>query len=44
MEEIKAIDANELFNKYDEIMNITMVNLYTLCKNNGKIILHDRFR
>lgn len=39
MEEIKAIDANELFNKYDEIINITMVNLYTLCKNNGKIIL-----
>jgi hypothetical protein len=39
MEEIKAIDANELFNKYDEIINITMVNLYTLCKNNSKIIL-----
>ena len=32
MENIKTIHAEELFNRYDEIINITMVNLYTLCK------------
>ena len=32
MEDIKMISAEELFDKYDEIINITMVNLYTLTK------------
>ena len=41
MEEIKTIHAQELFNKYDEIINITMVNLYTLSKEKGEIIISD---
>lgn len=41
MEDIKMINAEELFNKYDEIINITMVNLYTLSKDKGEIILSD---
>ena len=32
MEEIKMINAQELLDNYDEIINITMVNLYTLTK------------
>lgn len=40
MDELKSINMNELFNRYDEIINITMVNLYTLCKDSGKIILY----
>jgi hypothetical protein len=27
MEDIKMISAEELFDKYDEIINITMINL-----------------
>ena len=38
MEDIKMISAEELFDKYDEIINITMVNLYTLTKEKGEII------
>ena len=41
MEDIKMIAAKELFDKYDEIINITMVNLYTLTKEKGEIILSD---
>lgn len=41
MDEIKTINAQELFDKYDEIINITMVNLYTLCKDTGTIVLSD---
>lgn len=41
MEEIKTINAKELFNKYDEIINVTMVNLYTLSKGRGEIVLSD---
>ena len=41
MEEIKTIRVEELFNKYDEIINITMVNLYTLTKEKGEIIISD---
>ena len=39
MEEIKTIRAEELLNKYDEVINIIMVNLYTLSKNNEEIVL-----
>ena len=39
MEEIKTVRAEELLNKYDEVINIIMVNLYTLSKNNEKIVL-----
>ena len=39
MEEIKTFSAEELLNKYDEVINIIMVNLYTLSKNNEKIVL-----
>lgn len=31
----------DLLNKYDEVINITMVNLYTLCKDNETIILSN---
>lgn len=41
MEDIKMIGAEELFDKYDEIINITMVNLYTLTKEKGEIIVSD---
>ena len=41
MEDIKMIRAEELFDKYDEIINITMVNLYTLTKEKGEIIVSD---
>ena len=41
MEDIKMISAEELFDKYDEIINITMVNLYTLTKDKGEIIISD---
>lgn len=41
MEDIKMISAEELFDKYDEIINITMVNLYTLTKEKGEIIISD---
>ena len=41
MEDIKVINANELFNQYDEIINVIMVNLYSLSKEKGKIILSD---
>lgn len=41
MEDIKMISAEELFDKYDEIINITMVNLYTLTKDKGEIIVSD---
>ena len=39
MEEIKTFSAEELLNKYDEVINIIMVNLYTLSKNSEKIVL-----
>lgn len=32
-------EKEELYNKYDEIINITMVNLYSLSKEKGEIIL-----
>ena len=41
MEDIKMINANELFDQYDEIINVIMVNLYSLSKEKGKIILSD---
>lgn len=41
MKETKMIDAQELLNKYDEIINITMVNLYTLCKDTETIVISD---
>ena len=40
-EEIKMINAQELIDNYDEIINITMVNLYTLTKEKGTIIISD---
>ena len=39
MEEIKTFSTEELLDKYDEVINIIMVNLYTLSKNNKKIVL-----
>lgn len=39
MEKNNTIDTQELFNKYDEIINITMVNLYTLCKDTKTIVI-----
>ena len=39
MEEIKTFGAEELLNKYDEVINIVMVNLYTLSKNSERIVL-----
>lgn len=41
MEEIKVINAQELLDNYDEIINITMVNLYTLSKEKETIIISD---
>ena len=41
MEDIKIIKAEELLNKYDEVINIIMVNLYTLSKNNERIVLSN---
>lgn len=41
MEEIKMIKAQELLDNYDEIINITMVNLYTLTKEKETIIISD---
>lgn len=41
MEEIKTVRAEELLNKYDEVINIIMVNLYTLSKNNERIVLSN---
>lgn len=41
MEDIKVINAKELFNQYDEIINVIMVNLYSLSKEKGRIILSD---
>ena len=41
MEDIKMINTNELFDQYDEIINVIMVNLYSLSKEKGKIILSD---
>lgn len=41
MEDIKMINANELFKQYDEIINVIMVNLYSLSKEKGKIILSN---
>ena len=32
-------ELQELYNKYDEIINITLVNLYTLSKEKNEIIL-----
>ena len=39
MKDVEMIGAEELFNRYDEIINITMVNLYTLCKDTETILL-----
>ena len=39
MEDIKTVNARELFDKYDEIINITMINMYTLSKDKGEIVL-----
>jgi hypothetical protein len=39
MENIKTTETEELFNKYDEVINIIMVNLYTLSKDDKKIVL-----
>lgn len=41
MEEIKMVNAQELLDNYDEIINITMVNLYTLTKEKETIIISD---
>lgn len=41
MEGIKMVNAQELFNKYDAIINITMVNLYSLSKGKREIILSN---
>lgn len=41
MKDIETIEAQELLDKYDEVINITMVNLYTLCKDTGTIVLSD---
>ena len=38
---IPIMNAQDLFNKYDEIINITMVNLYTLSKEKGVIVISD---
>ena len=40
-EEIKMVNAQELLDNYDEIINITMVNIYTLTKEKGTIIISD---
>ena len=41
MEEIKTFSAEELLNKYDEVINIIMVNLYSFSKDKEKIILSE---
>lgn len=41
MEEIKTFSAEELLNKYDEVVNIIMVNLYSFSKDKEKIILSE---
>ena len=41
MEEIKMANDQELLDNYDKIINITMVNLYTLTKEKGTIIISD---
>ena len=41
MEDVKMVNANELFKQYDEIINVIMVNLYSLSKEKGKIILSN---
>ena len=35
------VNAQELLDNYDEIINITMVNIYTLTKEKGTIIISD---
>ena len=40
-EEIKMVNSQELLDNYDEIINITMVNIYTLTKEKGTIIISD---
>ena len=41
MEKIRITSTEELFDEYDKIINITMVNLYTLSKDQKKIIITD---
>ena len=41
MEEIKTVNEQELLDEYDKIINITMVNLYTLTKEKKTIIISD---
>ena len=41
MEEIKMVNDQELLDNYDEIINITMVNIYTLTKEKGTIIISN---
>lgn len=41
MEKIKTFSAEELLNKYDEVINIIMVNLYSFSKDKEKIILSE---
>ena len=41
MEEIKMVNDQKLLDNYDEIINITMVNIYTLTKEKGTIIISD---
>ena len=41
MEEIQMVNDQELLDNYDEIINITMVNIYTLTKEKGTIIISD---
>ena len=39
MEDIKVINMEEVYNQYDEVINIIMVNLYTLSKDSPRIVL-----
>lgn len=41
MKEIKMVNDQKLLDNYDEIINITMVNLYTLTKEKRTIIISD---
>ena len=41
MEKIRITSTEELFDEYDKIINITMVNLYTLSKDQKKIVVSD---
>lgn len=34
-------NTQELFNQYDEIINITMANIYTLSKDSGNIVISN---